>query len=130
MERKNKKRTKSKVTKFLPPLHVLALLDCRLYAADHHGTDTNCHHLPKLGAVDRHDLSRVLAVHVQGCTNSLRLRSTKISGINLAVNPQTRLEKTHIDSIILSSDIRHPPDPTLHRRMEPMVVLRGQAEDG
>ena len=73
MERKNKKRTKSKVTELLSSLHVLALLDCGLYAANHHSADTDRHHLLKLGAVDRDNLPRVLAVHVQGCTNSLRL---------------------------------------------------------
>lgn len=35
--------------------------------------------------------------------------------------PRTR---THINSIILPTNIRHPPHNTIHRRMKPMIILR------
>jgi len=61
------------------PLHVLALVDRHLYAANHYGANTDRHHLPELGATDRHNLPRILAAHIQGW---LEAASTKISRIN------------------------------------------------
>lgn len=42
---------------------------------------------------------------------------------------QKHAKNTHIDRIIFTRDIRHGSDPTLDRRMEPMIVLRSETED-
>lgn len=68
------KRTECVVCELLPTLHVLAPLH-RLDVPNHHCADAYRHHMPKLRAVDWHDLSGVLSVHVKRGTNGLRLRN-------------------------------------------------------
>lgn len=66
--------TERKVSKLLPALDEIALLDRRLDASDHHGADADGHDAAELRTVDGHDLPRVLSVDVQRRPDRLRLQ--------------------------------------------------------
>lgn len=65
--------TEREVPKLVAALDPLAFLDGRVDASYHHRTDARAHHTPKLGAVDRHNLTYVLAVHVECSADRLGL---------------------------------------------------------
>ena len=72
-------RTEGEVSKLIPSLDVVALLHRGVYAPNHHRTDTHAHDAAKLRAVDRHDLTDILAVYIQRRSDSLRLIRAKDS---------------------------------------------------
>ena len=70
------KRTKGKITKLIPPFHLVPFLHRRVYGADHHRSDTYTHHTTELRAINGYDLANVLAIHVQCRADRLWLPRT------------------------------------------------------
>lgn len=68
-----RRRTEREVSKLLAALDLLALLDRRVDAPDHHRADAHAHDAAELRAVDRDDLPHVLAVDVERSPDSLGL---------------------------------------------------------
>lgn len=125
LKAKEQTPTKGEIPKLLATLNVVAFVDGSLDATHHHRTHAHRHHAPKLRRVNGDDLPRILAVYIQGRTNCLGLLTQDQIPISRTKDGQW----THIDSVILPSDVRHLPDRPLHRRVESMIVLGRKPED-
>lgn len=112
--------TKSKVSKLLPSLHLVAIVNRRHDTSNHHRSDADSHDTTKLRTVNRHDLSYVLAVDVERSTYCLGLETQTCS----TCIPSER-DPTHVDSIIFSCNVRHWPDRSVYWGVKAMIVLWG-----
>jgi hypothetical protein len=116
--------TESEITKLLPTLRILALLHRRLATAHHHRTNAHPHHMPKLWAVDWHDLARVLAVNTKRRVDDWRLKNCEqISTFS------SQERRTYVNHVIFPRNMCHLPNSALPGRVESTVLLWGQAED-
>ena len=66
--------TKGEISKFLATLDLLTLFHSCLNTSNHHGTYTHSHDTPKYRTIYGNDLANILTIHIECCTDSLRLR--------------------------------------------------------